>query len=64
LRCVAVAYDKDLLEKKEVYGALMRLTAQLEQARFQVRVRTWPGSAKGFDDYLLSQLTGQEVQAA
>lgn len=63
LRRVAIAYDRDLLEKKEVYGALLRLTALLEQARFQVRIRTWPGSAKGYDDYLLEQLTRREVAA-
>ncbi len=63
LRRVAIAYDKDLIEKNEVYGALMRLTAQLEQARFQVRIRTWPGPAKGYDDYLLSQLTQRGVAA-
>jgi hypothetical protein len=63
LRRVAVAYDKDLIDKKEVYDALMRLTALLEKASFCVRIRTWPGSAKGFDDFLLSQLIGQEVAA-
>ncbi len=61
---VLIAYDRDLLEKPEVYGALMRLTAQLERASFQVRIRTWPPPSKGLDDYLLSQLIQQGVQAA
>ena len=63
LRRVSIAYDRDLLEKEEVYSALMRLTTQLERACFQVRIRTWPPPAKGYDDYLLSQLTRKGVAA-
>jgi DNA primase len=63
LRRVIVAYDRDLLEKPQVYQALTRLTDQLTDARFQVRVRTWPPPWKGYDDYLLSQLNQQEVAA-
>ncbi len=59
---VVVAYDKDLYQKKEVYDALMRLTAQLERARFRVRIRDWAGDAKGYDDFLLSQVR-REVAA-
>jgi hypothetical protein len=64
LRRTIIAYDKDLLSKPQVMDALLKLTAQLEAAGFQVRIRTWPGREKGLDDYLLSQLCGQEVQAA
>jgi hypothetical protein len=40
----------------------MRLTAQLERARFRVRIRDWAGDAKGYDDFLLSQVS-REVAA-
>jgi alkylhydroperoxidase family enzyme len=61
LRRIAVAFDKDALTKSQVAAALERLIAQLEGERFSVRVRTWPGEAKGLDDYLLSQLSAREV---
>jgi DNA primase len=61
LREVIVAYDMDLLEKEQVYASLMRLTSQLEAACLQVRIRTWPGGAKGYDDYLLEQFKEREV---
>src|ERR1041384_2746276 len=64
VRSVVVAYDMDLLTKREVQAALEALTAQLERARFRVRVRTWPAQWKGFDDYLLAQLQRREVTAA
>lgn len=64
LRSVAVAFDKDLLIKAQVAAAVNRLVAQLEAERFRVRVRLWPGDAKGFDDYLLSELRAREVTAA
>ena len=64
LRSVVVAYDMDLLVKSEVLRALESLTTQLQQARFRVRVRTWPRQWKGFDDYLLAQFQQQEVRAA
>lgn len=57
LRRTVIAFDRDLLEKAQVSRALLHLSQQLENARFQVRVRTWPPPAKGYDDYLLSQLT-------
>jgi hypothetical protein len=63
LHRAVIAYDRDLLEKEQVYSALMRLTAQLEDALFRVRIRTWPHPAKGYDDFLLSQLVRQEVGA-
>ena len=63
LRRVIVAYDRDLVEKKEVRHALTQLCAQLTRARFQVRVRTWPAPWKGYDDFLLAQCR-QEAQAA
>jgi hypothetical protein len=56
LREIIIAYDMDLLEKEPVYDALMRLISQLEGERFQVRIRTWPGDAKGYDNHLLSQI--------
>jgi Domain of unknown function (DUF3854) len=54
LRRAVVAYDRDMMEKPQVLDALFKLTTQLEAARFRVRVRTWPGTEKGIDDYLLS----------
>jgi hypothetical protein len=63
LRRVVVAFDKDVFTKPQVRAALERLISQLEGERFSVRVRTWLGDAKGFDDYLLSQLRAREVVA-
>ncbi|HJQ31684.1 MAG TPA: DUF3854 domain-containing protein [Pyrinomonadaceae bacterium] len=63
LQRVHVAFDKDVLEKAQVASALYRLIRQLEGERFTVRVRMWPGAAKGFDDYLLSELRVPEVAA-
>jgi DNA primase len=63
LRRVNVAFDKDVLTKPHVAEALERLITQLEGERFTVRVRTWVGDAKGFDDYLLSQMRAGEVAA-
>jgi hypothetical protein len=64
LRRINVAFDRDVLDKPNVADALERLVSQLEGERFTVRVRMWPGEAKGFDDYLLSQLRAREVTAA
>jgi hypothetical protein len=66
LRQTIIAYDRDYIEKPQVYQALMRLTAQLERAHFVVRIRTWPTTDKGYDNYLLSQLAhqGREATAA
>jgi DNA primase len=64
LRRTIIAYDKDMLDKPQVMDALLKLTAQLEAAGFQVRIRTWPGRENGLDDYLLSQFRSREVQAA
>jgi hypothetical protein len=63
LRRAILAYDRDFIENPPVYQALVRLSAQLERARFQVRMRTWPPPAKGYDDFLLSQIKRQEVAA-
>jgi hypothetical protein len=63
LRRAILAYDRDFIENPPVYQALMRLSAQLERASFQVRMRTWPPPAKGYDDFLLSQGARQEVAA-
>lgn len=63
LRRVLVAYDRDWLEKPQVRDALLKLVAQLEAEGFAVKVRTWPGHAKGYDDYLFSQIPSPEVAA-
>lgn len=63
LRRVLVAYDRDMMEKPQVLDAALNLCAQLEAEGFAVKVRTWPGSEKGIDDYLLSQLSPREVAA-
>ncbi|HEX8502631.1 MAG TPA: DUF3854 domain-containing protein [Pyrinomonadaceae bacterium] len=63
LRRVNVAFDKDVFSKPQVADALERLVTQLEAERFTVRVRMWPGEAKGFDDFLLSQIRDREVVA-
>lgn len=59
LRRAIVAFDRDLFEKPEVMAALERLAAQLARARLRVRVRTWPPPAKGYDDFLLSQVASE-----
>jgi DNA primase len=64
LRRAVVAFDKDVFDKPHVAHGLEKLIADLGAEGFRVRVRTWPGSAKGFDDYLLSQVRAQEVAAA
>jgi hypothetical protein len=63
LQRVVIAFDADLWIKPQVFAALERLAAQLERARFFVRIRTWPQQFKGFDDYLLAQVRGEEVAA-
>ncbi|MFL6333814.1 MAG: DUF3854 domain-containing protein [Pyrinomonadaceae bacterium] len=63
VREVVIAYDRDLMEKPQVYDALLRLSAQLERERFRVKVRTWPTQYKGLDDYLAAQIQTQEVAA-
>ncbi|MET0649194.1 MAG: DUF3854 domain-containing protein [Pyrinomonadaceae bacterium] len=63
LRRVTVAFDKDVFDKPHVADALGRLITQLETERFTVRVRVWPSAAKGYDDYLLSQISAREVAA-
>ena len=64
LRRIFVAYDRDLYEKPQVLAALYKLVAQLQACGFRVRVRTWPGPEKGYDDYLLAQSNGGRTQAA
>ncbi len=63
LQQVFIAYDRDLLDKPQVYDALMRLTSELERELFRVRIRTWPPPEKGYDDFLLSQFKRREVAA-
>ncbi len=55
-----IAFDRDVAHNAQVYRALLHLCGQLERARFQVRVRRWPPPAKGYDDFLLSQVTRGE----
>jgi hypothetical protein len=62
LQTVYVAFDMDFRRNEHVRAAMFRLTRQLERARFQVRVRTWPPQWKGIDDYLLG-VSRQEVAA-
>lgn len=64
LRRISVAYDRDMYEKPQVLSALYKLVAQLQACGFRVRVRTWPGPEKGYDDYLLAQLGSGRGQAA
>lgn len=64
LRRISVAYDRDMYEKPQVLGALYKLITQLQTSGFRVRVRTWPGPEKGYDDYLLAQLGNGKTQAA
>lgn len=63
LRRVLVAYDNEMYEKPQVLDATLRLVAQLEAEGFSVRVRTWPGEAKGYDDYLFEQARVRRVAA-
>ncbi len=62
LKTVYVAFDMDFRRNAHVKAALFRLVEQLEKARFDVRVRTWPDRWKGIDDYLLG-VSQQEVAA-
>ncbi len=62
LQTIFVAFDTDFNHKEAVRRALFRLVAQLERARFSVRVRTWPPGWKGIDDYLLA-ISQREVAA-
>jgi hypothetical protein len=62
LRTAFVAFDMDFKRNEHVKAALFRLVEQLEKARFDVRVRTWPDRWKGIDDYLLG-VSQQEVAA-
>jgi hypothetical protein len=62
LQTVYVAFDMDFKKKESVKAALLCLVEQLEKARFDVRVRTWPDKWKGIDDYLLA-VSQREVAA-
>ena len=58
LKKAFIAYDRDVMVKKEVYASLCRLGRSLEHAGFNVLVRTWPDLYKGFDDYLCAAAAG------
>jgi len=62
LQTIYTAFDMDFRRNEAVRRALFRLVAQLERARFTVRVRTWPPQWKGIDDYLLA-VSQREVAA-
>jgi hypothetical protein len=62
LHTIFIAFDTDFNTNVAVRRSLFRLTAQLEVARFVVRVRTWPPGWKGIDDYLLA-ISQREVAA-
>ncbi len=60
LKTVFVAFDMDWIKNSHVNGALFRLTSQLDQAGFDVRVRTWSSElGKGLDDFLLNVSMGR-----
>ncbi len=63
LQTVFCAFDMDFKRKPEIEAAMFRLVAQLEAARFNVRVRTWPDKWKGIDDFLLGVASQKEVAA-
>jgi hypothetical protein len=63
LKTVYVAFDMDFRRNEHVKAALFRLVEQLEQTRFDVRVRTWLDKWKGIDDYLLAVTSQKEVVA-
>src|SRR5215216_729820 len=60
-RKVYIVFDSDVMEKKEVYGALCRLKAFLEQKGAKVLLIYLPtgesGKKQGVDDYLASDRT-------
>ncbi len=62
LRTVFVAFDMDFKRNESVKAAMFCLVEQLEKARFDVRIRTWPDKWKGIDDYLLA-VSQREVAA-
>ncbi len=63
LRTIFVGFDMDFKKNESVKSALFRLVEQLEQARFDVRIRTWPDKWKGLDDFLLAIASQKEVAA-
>jgi hypothetical protein len=58
-----LTFDADWRSNEQVRRALEKLMDDLDGAGVPFTVRTWPGTAKGFDDYLLSQIPSQEVAA-
>jgi len=63
LRTIFVGFDMDFKKNESVKSALFRLVEQLEQARFDVRIRTWPDKWKGLDDFLVAIASQKEVAA-
>jgi hypothetical protein len=62
LKTIYTAFDMDFESNEHVRRAMFRLVAQLERARFTVRVRAWSKKWKGIDDYLLA-VSRMEVAA-
>jgi hypothetical protein len=62
LQTVFIGFDMDFKRKPDIEAAMFRLVAQLEAARFNVRVRTWPDKWKGIDDFLFG-VSRMEVAA-
>jgi hypothetical protein len=63
LKRVVIAYDTDQTRKVEVRRALLRLQRVLSRAGLRWKVRTWPDTWKGYDDYLLATCEVQGVAA-
>jgi len=56
LHSVAIAFDRDWREKREVKVQVHRLARVLRSAKFaSVAIRTWDATEKGIDDYLVAE---------
>lgn len=64
-RKVYVVFDSDVMEKREVYGALVRLKTLLESRGAKVRLIYLPptgeGSKQGVDDFLATGYTVEDL---
>lgn len=64
-RTVYIAFDSDVMEKPEVYGALVRLKSLLEHRKAKVRFIYLPaaegGAKQGVDDYLAAGHTKEDL---
>jgi hypothetical protein len=55
LEQIAIAFDRDWREKREVKQQLFRLMEALQGNFESITVRTWDGPEKGLDDYLVAE---------